>query len=819
MKRLCGLLLGLGIGVMGVGCGGSGEPTIVTLVADGTAELASVEYTVDGETETLETGLPWELDVELDSEFSVLLQVTNETTEGSVICAVEGLRAPIGSSGEAQATCRLGGSSSELSSTTWGATFTRVNGEVVNVPVERFRAPVSYSPRALVFAGDVAWAAEGGSLTGWDAVNGETLRTAGTRGTNGAAIAPDGVIALAANNRTPNAVILIGPDASETVYEYPDIELDRSIVAGVDQVWVATRDDRIVRIDRVTGEVLGEIDAGESPRLRAATADIVVVCDAEGECDRLEWDGSSLGPSPAAFLARAVEHGDGLLGTRADGTVVHLDSTAETVLAESAVAVHPDGFVHSDGESVVLSSTTDLLILDATTLGRRCEVSSSLDFLGMSDTYLWFRDSGPREWATMRIDDLGCPEAEPGTASPAPAGDGQPDEVTAFPDMVSPGQCFQDQFDGDQFDLSSAPEVVDCDGPHDNEVVSVVELDGPEDASAADIEQLATDACDLEFERFLGRPISEAGDMPLWWAYPEEAEWLAGERSVMCAVFGDLIGTARSVAVSLPGEVLTAVTEVDGVTELRIVSGDDGMLVDKLSSDGLFAQRSPAGWAPDGRSVYFAEGPDDIDRTIMENRGGAPNPVLEGVPAAGSPALDPTGTKLAYIAAPDDGEFDIFVLDLSTGESTRLTTNPDRDTSPRWSPDGTRIAYRARVGGNSDLWLMGADGSGPTRLTRDDAFDGDPAWSPDGTSLAFTSDRSGDFEIYVLNLETLDVRRLTDHPADDEFPSWSADGTKLAFQSTRHGGDSIWVMMADGSDQGRLTWTSPVGYPSIRPGS
>src|SRR5262245_66344011 len=77
-----------------------------------------------------------------------------------------------------------------------------------------------------------------------------------------------------------------------------------------------------------------------------------------------------------------------------------------------------------------------------------------------------------------------------------------------------------------------------------------------------------------------------------------------------------------------------------------------------------------------------------------------------------------------------------------------------------------RIAFATdRDGGASEIYAMGADGGEPTRLTRSSGDDLEPRWSPDGTLVAFTSDRDGDLELYVLKADGSDPSRLTTRPS------------------------------------------------------
>lgn len=131
------------------------------------------------------------------------------------------------------------------------------------------------------------------------------------------------------------------------------------------------------------------------------------------------------------------------------------------------------------------------------------------------------------------------------------------------------------------------------------------------------------------------------------------------------------------------------------------------------------------------------------------------------------------------------------------------------DWDPRWSPDGSRLAFTSLRDFNLEVYTMDADGASVSRLTRTPARDWFPAWSPDGTQIAFGSDREGGEDIFVVGADGANLRRLTDHPADDLYPVWSLDGTQIAFVTERdgalvEGSLDMFVMGADGANQRRL---------------
>ncbi|HEX9886526.1 MAG TPA: hypothetical protein VGA70_08565, partial [Longimicrobiales bacterium] len=137
-----------------------------------------------------------------------------------------------------------------------------------------------------------------------------------------------------------------------------------------------------------------------------------------------------------------------------------------------------------------------------------------------------------------------------------------------------------------------------------------------------------------------------------------------------------------------------------------------------------------------------------------------------------------TEGRIAFHSTRAGGAIDIYVMDADGSNITRITSLTSHNTSPAWSPDGTRIAFNSsREGLQDDIYVMEADGSNQTRLTFDSADDFEPSWSPDGTKIAFASERddSQAREIYVMDADGSNLTRLTNNAADDLSPNWSPD--------------------------------------------
>ncbi len=228
-------------------------------------------------------------------------------------------------------------------------------------------------------------------------------------------------------------------------------------------------------------------------------------------------------------------------------------------------------------------------------------------------------------------------------------------------------------------------------------------------------------------------------------------------------------------------------------------------------------------------------------------------PPLDGIPSDASirrltfatglehaPALSPDGNYVAY-TTDAGGNLDIEVLPLAGGSVTRVVDHPADDAHPRWSPDGTRLAFvsaRNRpdgllvtlsglgvmsnfvTGAGGDIFLVPALGGTATMLV-DNATH--PSWSPDGTELVFASDRGapttasgsdardapqdGDargLDIWRIPVGGGDPRRLTQKLGQDYQPTWSPDGRWVVYCTLSPGERGLMIVPADGGESAIL---------------
>jgi Tol biopolymer transport system component len=209
------------------------------------------------------------------------------------------------------------------------------------------------------------------------------------------------------------------------------------------------------------------------------------------------------------------------------------------------------------------------------------------------------------------------------------------------------------------------------------------------------------------------------------------------------------------------------------------------------------------------------------------------------------PSLSPDGRSVAYVSNPG-GQWDVFVSLVSGGSPVRVTNDPNLELHPRWSPDGSRLAFgrvnekglvdvwvAQALGGterlvvknarqpawspdgrqlsyasNGTLWLSDASGANARALTRPEPTlaHHQPAFSPDGSSVAFLRRRDGPrAELAIVDVATAAVRELTHEDALVTSPVWSPDGRSIYACSSRGGTLNVWKFDAGSGAAERIT--------------
>ena len=170
----------------------------------------------------------------------------------------------------------------------------------------------------------------------------------------------------------------------------------------------------------------------------------------------------------------------------------------------------------------------------------------------------------------------------------------------------------------------------------------------------------------------------------------------------------------------------------------------------------------------------------------------------------GAPAFSPDGRKLVLTQGGVDGNLDIYVLDITSRQTRRLTTHRAIDTEGSWSPDGRYIYFTSDRSGGPQIYRVAATGGTPERVTFEGGYNARPRLSPDGSKLAMVTNDRGNFRIAVMNLKSKDFL-VVSTGSQDESPSFAPNSDTLIYATRRRGNGVLETVTADGLIRERLT--------------
>lgn len=165
-----------------------------------------------------------------------------------------------------------------------------------------------------------------------------------------------------------------------------------------------------------------------------------------------------------------------------------------------------------------------------------------------------------------------------------------------------------------------------------------------------------------------------------------------------------------------------------------------------------------------------------------------------------SPAAPQPQQEIVFVSILG-GNADVYRMHGNGAAQTNLTRHAAEDTSPCWSPDGSRIAFVSARDGNLEIYTMRADGSGLARQTYSPDADTEPAWSPDGRQLLFLRKRQGRTGLWILNVDHGHDACLTQGPYEDMQPEWSPNGEYILLVRVDNGGvPQLWKIPTGGPE-------------------
>jgi len=248
------------------------------------------------------------------------------------------------------------------------------------------------------------------------------------------------------------------------------------------------------------------------------------------------------------------------------------------------------------------------------------------------------------------------------------------------------------------------------------------------------------------------------------------------------------------------------VSDYDGANELRITNSRDLNLNPSWSSDVSAI----------AYSAYRGNGAPDILLSFITT--GVLQNLTKGRLRDGSylPVFSPDGKRIAFSATAEGASSqDIYVINVDGTGLRRVTTHPDIDTAPTWSPSGTQIAFTSNRTGKQQIYIANADGSGSAqRLNIPDGEVDRATWAPSPyNEIAYYARSGPGFDIKVHELASGMTRQLTFGEGSNESPSYSPSGRHIAFTSTRAGLVQVFTIGRDGNGLRQVTRTGNNQYP------
>ena len=209
-----------------------------------------------------------------------------------------------------------------------------------------------------------------------------------------------------------------------------------------------------------------------------------------------------------------------------------------------------------------------------------------------------------------------------------------------------------------------------------------------------------------------------------------------------------------------------------GNPDLYIQSVQDGRLLSFPFFGGL--STTPA-WAPDGERIAFTSSQtQDPEIYVSDIRGRNLKRLTSNHGVDISPAWNlKSGRELAFVSD-RSGSPQIYIMDEEGANTRRLVTEGGEAVGPSWSPDGDLIAFSWRrvLTGNFDIYLVNIVTGQYIQLTKDSGNNEHPVWSPDSRHIAFESSRSGSKQIFIMLADGTRQKQITT-TGKNTAPAWS----------------------------------------------
>jgi TolB protein len=277
-----------------------------------------------------------------------------------------------------------------------------------------------------------------------------------------------------------------------------------------------------------------------------------------------------------------------------------------------------------------------------------------------------------------------------------------------------------------------------------------------------------------------------------------------GAHRVADAVYEKILGVRGAFATRI------AYVSVDGKPpnqKFQLIVADADGENPRVVLNSRYPLMSPA-WSADGRMLAYVSFERRVSAVyVQEVATGKRSMVSARAGINGAPAWSPDGKKLALTLSGSNGNLDIYLLDLTNQQLTRLTDDAGIDTEAVFSPDGSTVYFTSDRSGNPQIYRLNPAATGaterPRRVTFTGSYNARPRVSPDGKQLAVLTLDQGAYRIGVQDLASGTLQILS-QGRQDESPSFAPNGAMLILAGRERGQGVLQTISIDGQTSSRL---------------